>query len=68
VTRALHAEIAVKERSEWEIYLAGQATEVRKLDREIEKAECEIDTIVYHLFNLKPDEIRLLETSLVGLS
>jgi hypothetical protein len=68
VTRALHAEIAVKERSEWEIYLAGQATEVSKLDREIEKAECEIDTIVYHLFNLKPDEIRLLETSLVGLS
>ena len=33
---------------------------------EIEAAEREIDAIVYHLFDLTPDEIASLETSLAG--
>ena len=32
----------------------------------IEDAEREIDQIVYRLFDLTPDEIRLLEASLEG--
>jgi type I restriction-modification system DNA methylase subunit len=66
VKRVFHTEIAVKERGEWEAYLASQAAEVRKLDAAIEKAECEINAIVYRLFDLTPDEIALLEASIAG--
>ena len=66
VKRVFHAEIPVKERAEWETYLAKNAAEVRKLDAEIEKAERDIDAIVYRLFDLTPDEITLLEASLAG--
>jgi hypothetical protein len=54
------------ERSEWETYLTAQAAEVLKLDTEIEKAEREINAIVYRLFDLTPDEIALLEASIAG--
>ena len=66
VTRVFRTEIPVKERGDWEAYLANQATEVRKLDAAIEKAEREIDAIVYRLFDLTPDEIALLEASIAG--
>jgi hypothetical protein len=36
---------------------------VGKLDAAIEKAEREIDAVVYRLFNLTPDEVALLEAS-----
>ena len=39
---------------------------VRRLTAEIIEAEREIDSIVYNLFDLTPDEIELLETSLKG--
>jgi hypothetical protein len=64
VKRVFHTEIPVKERGEWEAYLASQAAEVRKLDAAIDKAEREIDAIVYRLFDLTPDEIALLEASI----
>jgi hypothetical protein len=66
VKRVFRAEIPVKERGEWEAYLAKNAAEVRKLDAAIEKAEREIDAIVYRLFDLTPDEIKLLEDSIAG--
>jgi hypothetical protein len=66
VRRAFRADIPVKERDQWESYLAQQAAEVRKLDAEIETAEREIDAIVYRLFDLTPDEIALLEGSIAG--
>jgi len=66
VKRALHADIPVKERGEWEAYLNKNGDEVRALDAEIEKAEREIDAIVYCLFDLTPDEIALLEASIAG--
>jgi len=66
VKRLFHAEIAIKERGEWETYLAGQVTEVRKLDAKIAEAEREIDAIVYRLFDLTPDEITLFETSVAS--
>lgn len=64
VKRALKADIPVKERGEWEAYLGKHGAEVRALDAEIEKAEREIDAIVYRLFDLTPDEIALIETSI----
>jgi hypothetical protein len=66
VKRLFRTEIPVKERGEWENYLAGQATEIRKLDVEIAKAEREINAIVYRLFDLTTEEIALLESSLTG--
>ena len=39
---------------------------MRKLDTAIEKAEREIDAIVYRLFDLTADEIALLEASIAG--
>ena len=64
IKRVFHTDIPVKERGEWESYLANNAAEVRKFDAEIEKAEREIDAIVYRLFDLSPDEIALLESSI----
>jgi hypothetical protein len=64
VKRVFHAEIPIKERGEWEAYLAAQAAQIRELDAEIEKAEREIDGLVYRLFDLTAEEIALLETSI----
>jgi hypothetical protein len=64
VKRALRADIPVKERNEWEAYLATNAEQCRRLTSEIEVAEQQIDTIVYRLFDMTADDIELLEHSL----
>ena len=66
VKKAFRSDIPVKERGDWEAYLAENAAEVRRLTDEIATAEREIDQIVYRLFDLTPDEIALLEASLAG--
>jgi hypothetical protein len=63
VKRVFRAEITVKERNEWEVYLAESAGQIRTLTTEIKTAESEIDAAVYKLFDLTPDEIALLEAS-----
>jgi hypothetical protein len=64
VKRAFRADIPVKERGQWESYLAENAAEVRTLSASIEAGEREIDEIVYRLFDLTQEEIKLLEDSL----
>jgi hypothetical protein len=66
VTRAFRDDIPLKKRGEWEAYLGENAARVRDLSDRIVAAEREIDQIVYSLFDLTPDEIRLLEASLEG--
>ncbi len=66
VKKAFKTEIPVKDRDDWEKYLAEKSAEVIKLTAEIEAAEREVDTIVYKLFDLTPKEIKLLEDSLEG--
>jgi hypothetical protein len=66
VKRVFRTEIPVKERGQWESYLAEQGEKVRKLTTEIENAEREIDAIVYRLFDLTGEEIALLEASIKG--
>lgn len=66
IKRAFKTEIPVKDRDGWEKYLAEKSAEVKKLTAEIEAAEREIDALVYRLFDLTPDEIKLLEASLEG--
>jgi len=45
----------------WEPYLAEKQTTVARLTRELADAEAELNDRVYRLFNLTPDEIRLLQ-------
>jgi hypothetical protein len=66
VKRVFRADIPVKERGDWEAYLAESADEVRRLTSVIADAEGEIDAIVYRLFDLTADEVRLLEDSIAG--
>jgi hypothetical protein len=66
VKKAFKTEIPVKDRDGWEKYLAEKSAEVIALTAQIEAAEREIDAIVYKLFDLTGDEIKLLETSLEG--
>ena len=66
VKRAFRAGIPVKQRGEWEAYLIDNAARVKTLSADIAAAECEIDVIVYNLFDLTPDEIALPEASLEG--
>ena len=66
VKRAFRIEIPVKERGDWESYLAEKSADVRALTAEIEAAEQEIDANVYRLFDLSPEEIALLEASIAG--
>ena len=66
IKRVFRADIPVKQRGEWEAYLADNATRVKALSGEISAAEREIDAIVYKLFDLTSDEIALLESSLEG--
>ena len=61
VKKVFKAEIPVKDRDGWEKYLAEKSAEVIRLTAEIEAAERELDAIVYELFELTPDEIKLLE-------
>ena len=66
IKRVFRAEVPVKERGAWEAYLAEHAAKVHGLNAEIEKAEREIDAIVYRLFDLTSEEIALLEASIAG--
>jgi hypothetical protein len=66
IRKAFGIDIPLKERAEWESYLAENAAEVHALDARIDAAERDIDAIVYRLFDLTPDEITLLERSLGG--
>jgi len=66
VKRVFRTEVPVKERSEWEAYLAEQGDTVRALTAEIETAEREIDAVIYRLFDLSSEEIVLLETAIAA--
>ena len=64
--KTFKTEIPLKDRDDWEKYLGEKSAEVIRLTTEIQVAEREIDAIVYGLFDLTQDEIRLLENALVG--
>lgn len=64
--RAFKVDVPLRQRGEWEEYLAESREAVRRLTAEIAAAEREIDAIVYRLFDLTPEEIALLEASLEG--
>lgn len=64
VKKHYKADIPLAERTQWEELFKNGKTEIERLDAEIARNEAEINAIVYRLFDLTPDEIKLLEDSL----
>lgn len=64
VKKVFKADIPLAERSAWEDWITRDRAEIARLSAEITKAEARIDSIVYGLFGLTPDEIALLEASI----
>lgn len=62
VNKAFKTDIPLVERSDWEDWITRDRAEIARLSAEITKAEAQIDSIVYALFDLTPDEIALLES------
>ncbi len=62
VKKVFKADIPLTERSAWEDWITRDRAEIARLSAEITKAEAQIDSIVYGLFDLTPDEIALLES------
>ncbi|HLV79847.1 MAG TPA: hypothetical protein VKT32_06170, partial [Chthonomonadaceae bacterium] len=56
-------DIPVGERDDWESWLAGRQAEHAQHSEEIVRLETELNTHVYALFDLTPDEITLIEES-----
>ncbi len=63
VKKVFKADIPLSERSDWEDWIARDRAEIIRLTAEIAQAEAQIDSIVYDLFDLTPDEITLLEAT-----
>jgi hypothetical protein len=64
VKKALKAEIPLQRRNEWEDWINATRAEISALSAEIRRLESEINAKVYELFNLTPDEIKLLEANI----
>ena len=62
VKKVFKADIPLAERSAWEDWITRDRAEIARLSAEIAQAEAQIDSIVYALFDLTPDEIALLES------
>lgn len=62
VKKVFKADIPLAERSAWEDWITRDRAEIACLTAEIAQAEAQIDSIVYDLFDLTPDEIALLES------
>ncbi len=64
IKKAFKADIPLKDRTEWEEFLASPRAEIHALTAEIKRLEGAINEKVYALFNLTPDEIALLEANI----
>ncbi|HEY8596261.1 MAG TPA: DNA methyltransferase [Devosiaceae bacterium] len=64
VKKAFKTDIPLAERSAWEDWITRDRAEIARLSAEIAKAEAQIESIVYALFDLTPGEIALLESSI----
>jgi len=62
VKKVFKADIPLAERSAWEDWITRDRAEIARLSAEIAQAEAQIDSIVYALFDLTPDEIARLES------
>jgi hypothetical protein len=61
VRMALKRDIPLRQRDDWEGWLAEQSAEHRELTAEVVRLETELNKRVYALFDLTPDEIKIIE-------
>lgn len=64
IKKHFRSEIPLNERTQWEDWFKAGKTEIDKLSAEIARNEAEIYAIIYELFDLTPDEIKILEESI----
>lgn len=64
VKRVLKADIPLAERTAWEDWIARDKAEIARMTAEIKANEGRINAIVYELFGLTPEEIKLLEANI----
>ncbi len=64
VKKSLKAEVPLKDRNDWQDWIAETKARIDQLSAEIAQAESAINAQVYALFNLTQDEIELLEANI----
>lgn len=63
IKKVFKRDIPLKERHEWELYLADAQQQHQQLTAQIITHETELNAHVYNLFHLTPEEIQLIEQS-----
>lgn len=63
VKKVFKADIPLAERSAWEDWITRDRAKITRLTADITRAEAQINSIVYELFDLTEDEIALLEVT-----
>ena len=63
IKKTFKVDIPLKERNDWDDWLTKDKAEIQRLTAEIETNEAEINHLVYELFNLTDEEIKLLEAN-----
>ena len=53
--------LTLKEEAEWETYFLEEAKQALALNSEIDKTDQEIDRMVYELYGLTEEEIKIVE-------
>lgn len=55
--------LSLKEQDDWEDYFKDYKAELLNLQSQIDKTDCEIDQMVYKLYDLSEEEIKIVEES-----
>ncbi|MFZ1397439.1 MAG: hypothetical protein WAS33_11100 [Candidatus Promineifilaceae bacterium] len=63
IKKVFKRDIPLKERHEWELFLADAQQQHQQLTSQIITLETELNQHVYTLFHLTPEEIQIIETS-----
>jgi len=61
VKKVFKADIPLADRSAWEDWITRDRAEIARLTAKIAQVEAQIDSIVYELFQLTPEDIAILE-------
>ena len=56
--------LSLSEQDEWEEYFENYKINILKIENQIEMTNKEIDTLIYNLYNLTPEEIEIIENNL----
>jgi len=65
IKKCFKAEIPLAARNEWEQWLAAERKKIEDFSHHLDELETELNRQVYALFDLTPDEIRLIEAEIM---